>query len=137
MKLFLCLNILFNMSNSFKNIFNTNPRYSTILGFILGLILIDDLSVDEQNALGDWLMLIAQTIITNANSQNVIESRIKNKTLNINSREVKSIYNPVIYNIDKIKEIVKVLYPNDNINLKDLSDYIESIKSKIDKIKVD
>ena len=125
------------MSNSFNKLFNTNPRYSTILAFIIGLILIDDLNVNEQNMLGDWLMLVAQTIITNANSQNIIESRIKQNQININSKEVKCVYFPFIYDINKIRDIIKTLYPNDNIDTKILSDYINEIKAKLDKIKID
>ena len=37
----------------------------TTLAFILGYILIDNLSSTEQNALGNWLMLVSQTLCTN------------------------------------------------------------------------
>lgn len=37
----------------------------TITAFILGYILIDTLSSTEQNALGNWLMLVSQTLCTN------------------------------------------------------------------------
>ena len=56
---------------------------------------------------------------------------------NINSKEIKSIYNPLIYNIDKLKSIIDILYPNEKINLNDLSSYLNEIKTKIDKIKID
>ena len=125
------------MKDSFNKLFNTNPRYSTIFAFILGLVLIDDLSTSEQNMLGEWIMLIAQTIVTNANGQYIIESRIKGDNININSKEVKSMYFPFIYNIDKIKDIISYIYPDTNIDTKILSDYINDIKNKIDKIKID
>lgn len=125
------------MKDSFNKLFNTNPRYSTIFAFILGLVLIDDLSVSEQNMIGEWLMLVGQTIVTNANSQSLIESRIQNNEININSKEAKSIYFPFIYNIDKIRDIIKTLYPNTNIDTKILSNYLDDIKRKIDKIKID
>ena len=123
------------MKDSFNKLFNTNPKYSTIFAFILGIILIDDLNTNEQNMLGEWIMLIAQTIVTNANSQNIIESRIQNNSININSKEIKSIYNPFIYNIDKLKSIINSLYPDCNIDI--LSDYLKNIKDKLDKIKID
>ena len=66
------------MKENFSKIFNTNPRYSTILAFILGLVLISDLNTNEQNMLGEWLMLVSQTIVTHANSQYLIEQRHKN-----------------------------------------------------------
>ena len=125
------------MKDSFNKIFNTNPRYSTIFAFILGLVLIDDLNTSEQNMLGEWIMLIAQTIVTNANSQYMIESKVKGDNININSKEVKSIYFPFIYNIDRLKNIIKAIYPDANIDTKILSNYLNDIKNKIDKIKID
>ena len=125
------------MKENFSKIFNTNPRYSTILAFILGLVLISDLNTNEQNMLGEWLMLVSQTVVTHANSQYLIEQRLKNNNININSKEIKSIYNPLIYNIDKLKSIIDILYPNEKINLNDLFSYLNEIKNKIDKIKID
>ena len=125
------------MKDSFNKLFNINPKYSTIFAFIIGYILIDELDVNEQNMLGEWIMLIAQTIVTNANSQNIIESRIKGNSININSKEIKSFYNPFIYNIDKLKNIINTLSPGENIDIKILSDYINDIKKKIDNIKID
>ena len=92
------------MRESYDDIFNTNPRYSTTIGFILGLVLVDSLTAPEQNMLGNWIILIGQTILTNAASQNIIESRISGGIININSKEVKCIYNPIIYDINKIRK---------------------------------
>ena len=46
---------------------NTNfeDKSLTTLAFIIGLALIDNLSSTEQNAVGNWIMLIAQTLCTN------------------------------------------------------------------------
>lgn len=46
---------------------NTNfeDKSLTTLAFIIGLTLIDNLSSTEQNAVGNWIMLIAQTLCTN------------------------------------------------------------------------
>lgn len=118
-----------------QDLFNINPKYSTTAAFILGLILTDNLSAPEQNMLGNWILLIGQTILTNAGSQNLIETRIQSNNININSKEIKSIYNPIIYDINKIKEIINKLYPNNKKDLENLSKYLEAIKNKIDKIK--
>ena len=75
------------MNKIYNDIFCINPNISTSLSFILGLILIDDLSTVEQNMLGNWIMLIAQTIITHASSQNIIEAKIKGGSININSKK--------------------------------------------------
>jgi len=122
------------MSKYFNDIFNTNPRYSTILAFIIGLLLIDDLNAIEQNMLGEWLMLISQTIVTNANSQSLIESRINQNQININSKEAKSIYFPFIYNIDKIRDIIKTLYPDIYIDTKSLTNLLDELKDKLNKL---
>ena len=37
----------------------------TTIAFVIGLALIDNLSSTEQNAVGNWIMLIAQTLCTN------------------------------------------------------------------------
>ena len=52
--------IEFTMNNS-----NLEDKTLTTLAFIIGLALIDNLSSTEQNAVGNWIMLIAQTLCTN------------------------------------------------------------------------
>jgi hypothetical protein len=59
------------MNKAFNDLFNTNPRFSTSISFILGLLLIDNLTAPEQNMLGNWIILLGQTILTNAASQNI------------------------------------------------------------------
>lgn len=46
---------------------------------IIGFLLIDDLTINEQNAIGDWLMLVGQVLQTNASQKQVIEERLPNK----------------------------------------------------------
>jgi len=125
------------MNKSFNDLFNTNPRYSTSISFILGLILIDNLNTSEQNMLGNWIILLGQTILTNASAQNVIESRIQNRIININSKETKSIYDPLIYNIDKIRDIINKVYPNNSQDINTLSKILNELQEKIDSIKKD
>lgn len=123
------------MNKSFHDLFNTNPRYSTSISFILGLLLIDSLTAPEQNMLGNWIILMGQTILTNAASQNIIESRISGNIFNINSKEVKCIYNPPVYDIKKIKEIIKQIYPNSNNDVDKLNDIIKDLQKKIEELK--
>ena len=47
------------------NNFNFDDKSLTTLAFVIGLALIDNLSSTEQNAVGNWIMLIAQTLCTN------------------------------------------------------------------------
>lgn len=42
---------------------------------VVGYLLIDDLTANEQNALGNWLMLTAQVLSTNAFYQQVQQER--------------------------------------------------------------
>ncbi len=123
------------MNKSFHDLFNTNPRYSTSISFILGLLLVDSLTAPEQNMLGNWIILMGQTILTNAASQNIIESRISGNIFNINSKEVKCIYNPPVYDIKKIKEIIKQIYPNSNNDVDKLNDMIKDLQKKIEELK--
>lgn len=125
------------MNNSFNDIFNTNPRYSTSLAFILGLILVDNLNSAEQNTIGNWIILLGQTILTNAASQNIIESRILGTRININSKEVKSFYNPFYYDINKAKDIINKLYPNNKSDLDLILKSIDELRTKIEQIKKD
>lgn len=125
------------MKKSFDDIFNTNPRYSTTVGFILGLVLVDNLTAPEQNMLGNWIILIGQTILTNAASQNIIESRISGGIININSKEVKCIYNPIIYDINKIRRIIKNVYPSSNRDIDVLKRAIDELNKKLDELKKD
>ena len=123
------------MKQSYDDIFNTNPRYSTTVGFILGLVLVDSLSAPEQNMLGNWIILIGQTILTNAASQNIIESRINGGIININSKEVKCLYNPVIYDIEKIRKIIREVYPSSNSDIDVLKKAINELNKKLDELK--
>lgn len=44
---------------------NIEDKALTTLAFVIGLALIDNLSSTEQNTVGNWIMLIAQTLCTN------------------------------------------------------------------------
>lgn len=45
---------------------------------VVGYLLIDDLTANEQNALGNWLMLTAQVLCTNAFYKQVQAERYEN-----------------------------------------------------------
>ena len=42
---------------------------------VVGYILIDDMTANEQNAVGNWLMLVAQVLSTNAFYRAVMQER--------------------------------------------------------------
>lgn len=54
---------------------NVDPKLFSFSAVIVGYLLIDDMTANEQNALGNWLMLTAQVISTNAFYRQVLEER--------------------------------------------------------------
>ena len=119
-----------------EDIFNTNPIISTVICSILGIALIGDLTAQEQNALGNWLMLIAQELVTNAASQIIIQTRTTPPVLNINSKKVKKKYNPLFYDIETLKKVLESINPDsykECINLFNKS--FSKINEEINKLK--
>ena len=128
-------NILFTMNQIFNDIFNLNPRYSTTIGFIVALLLIDNLNAAEQNLVGNWFELVGQTILTNAASQTVIESRATGNLININSKEIKCVYNPPVYDIKKIKQIINQFYPNNKDEVDIIMKSLKELQKKVEELK--
>lgn len=69
---------------------NSEHYVFTLAAFLLATALIDELSASEQNALGNWFMLIGQTLCTNGsikfnkeNQHNINVQNLLNKTKNI------------------------------------------------------
>ncbi len=59
---------------------NVSPKTFTASAIIVGYLLIDDLTANEQNALGNWLMLTAQVLCTNAFYKQVQQERESSST---------------------------------------------------------
>ena len=77
----------FSMNNFPPNI---NPTTYNLIAVAIGIVLVGDLNANEQNSLGNWFMLLGQYLATNASQQQLIESRIENNNININSKKSKS-----------------------------------------------
>lgn len=54
---------------------NIPPKLFSFSAIVVGYILIDDATANEQNALGNWLMLVAQVLQTNAFYRQVMQER--------------------------------------------------------------
>ena len=54
---------------------NISPSNFTLSAYIVSSILIDDLSISEQNSLGNYLELLGQIILTNAAQQQVLNNK--------------------------------------------------------------
>lgn len=62
---------------------NWNPTLFTLSGVAVGALFLDDFTPNEQNSIGNWLILVGQVILTNAAQQVLIKGRQKNATYNI------------------------------------------------------
>ena len=78
------------------------PKLFTLSAVAIGYLLIDDLSANEQNALGNWLMLVAQVLCTNAfykqvQADNMMSDKetvvMINKVINAMQKELNDIRN--------------------------------------------
>lgn len=61
---------------------NIPPKLFSLSAVTVGYLLIDDTTANEQNALGNWLMLVAQILCTNAFYKQVMQERSLNNTKN-------------------------------------------------------
>lgn len=120
-----------------------NPRIFTLSAVIIAFLLMDDFTANEQNAIGNWLMTVGQTLEANAAFQQVVEERIQGNTVNINSCQFKNGGSPYMNN--------PPLYPRDdntgnnndssgnagnqNSQTYKYEDEMETLKKAMDKIK--
>lgn len=54
---------------------NIPPKLFSLSAVAVGYLLIDDMTANEQNAVGNWLMLAAQVLSTNAFYRSVMQER--------------------------------------------------------------
>lgn len=76
------------MKNNFPP--NTDPNLYSFIAAIVGAIVSGDFDVNELNAIGNWIILVGQYLLTFAAQQQLIEGRIENYNININSQRFKS-----------------------------------------------
>ena len=87
---------------------NVSPRAFSFSAIIVGYLLIDDLTANEQNALGNWLMLTAQVLCTNAYYKQVQQERSSTAT-NVSSEDgiemLKKMVNALNEEIENLKRV--------------------------------
>ena len=54
---------------------NIPPKLFSLSAVAVGYLLIDDMTANEHNAVGNWLMLVAQVVSTNAFYKQVMQER--------------------------------------------------------------
>ena len=69
---------------------NIDPQAFAFLACLVGSALAGDFDAYEQSAIGNWLMLVGEFMLAAAAQQQLIEARLENFNININSREHKS-----------------------------------------------
>ena len=82
----------------------------TTICFIIALSITDDLTANEQNAIGNWFMLLGKILCTTGALQQEIEEKIKGVTININSKQAKQNNSPFTENyidIETLKRTIK------------------------------
>lgn len=78
-------------------VFNVGPYSFTTSAFLIGLLLVQELSIEEQDSIGNWLQLVGLTMQTLASQQITIDaSKSDNKD--------KSNYSS---DIEKLKKTIK------------------------------
>lgn len=82
-----------------------NPRVFTLSSVIVGYLLIDNFTANEQNSIGNWFMTVGQILECNASMQQTVEERFQGDTININSQQFKNGGSPYLHN--------KGLYPRE------------------------
>lgn len=85
---------------------NIPPKIFSLSAVAVGYILLDDATAREQNALGNWLMLVAQLLCTNAFYRQVREERgLENQ--NINNMGRKSQKEETIEMLEKLLKAIE------------------------------
>ena len=107
---------------------NINPQIYALSAVLVGACLVDDFSASEQSSIGNWLMLVSQYIITHGAQQNLIESRIDNKNININSRQFKK--GGSHYHNNKSNQNVRDEIEYLTLAIKKIYDELEKIKNE-------
>lgn len=81
----------------------------TTICFIIAMSITDDLTANEQNAIGNWFMLLGQILCTTGALQQEIEEKIKGVTININSKQAKQNNSPFTENYIDIKTLKRTI----------------------------
>ena len=83
---------------------NIPPKLFTLSAVALGYLLIDDLTANEQNALGNWLMLTAQVLCTNSLYKQV-EAERRNGPNNINIETLEKMIYALKKELEELKKM--------------------------------
>lgn len=91
-----------------KIFFNIDPYSFTTSAFIIGIILVQQLSSEEQDSIGNWLQLIGLTMQTYASQFSTLDTN-KNKSTENDTCNIETLKKA----IKNIEEELDKLYKND------------------------
>lgn len=116
---------------------NIPPKLFSGSATLVGFLLIDDTTADEQNALGNWLMLVAQVLSTNAFYKALLQSRGRNTETGRNNANTTPINSQ---NNNRNRNNYNSNYRNTNSDdteetLIMLQKMVKAIQTEIDRIK--
>lgn len=81
-------------------VFNVGPYSFTTSAFLIGLLLVQELSIEEQDSIGNWLQLVGLTMQTYASQKLTLDvNNITNEDYTNKSDDVT--------NIDALKKTIK------------------------------
>ncbi len=105
---------------------NVPPKLFSLSAVVVGYILIDDMTANEQNAVGNWLMLVAQVLSTNAFYRAVMKER---------GLEPKESTETGRNNADTFSGSSSNSSPSDNETVVMLEKMVRAMQTEIDNIK--
>ena len=82
---------------------NTNPHTFSLIAVAVGFACIGDYNANEQNSIGNWLILVGQYILTHAAQQQLIESRIENNKCSLHDETISKIANALNCSSDEVR----------------------------------
>lgn len=82
---------------------NLNPNGFTSSAILIAFLFIDDLTINEQDAIGEWFMLIGQILATHAAQRSVLEER-KEKAKNFDLDTLQKTLEKVTKEIETLKK---------------------------------
>ena len=81
-------------------LFNVGPYSFTTSAFLIGLLLVQELSIEEQDSIGNWLQLVGLTMQTYASQKVTLD--VNNITNEDNTNKSDD-----VTNIDALKKTIK------------------------------
>lgn len=84
-----------------KIVFNIDPTSFTTTAFLIGILLVQDLSNEEQDSVGNWLQLVGLTMQTYASQYSTLHQNDTNGSTTTNNNNDLDTLRKAIHKIEK------------------------------------